>query len=76
MKTNKYNYYLVIQQNYGQGWEDVSQYNADSKGNCLERTEKVNSKGMKIMQSNCALDAKEYQLTGYSTRIINRKELN
>ena len=32
MKTNKYNYLKVIQQNYGQGWEDVSEYETNSQG--------------------------------------------
>jgi len=30
MKTNKYTYLKVIQQNYGQGWEDVSEYETNS----------------------------------------------
>lgn len=78
MKTRKYNYFLVIQQNFGFGWEDVSQYEATSTGTCLERTEKEYTKkdgttGKKSV-SLCLLDANEYRLMGYSTRIIFRKE--
>ena len=32
MRINKYNYFNVIQQNYGQGWEDVSFYESKSNG--------------------------------------------
>lgn len=76
MKNNKFTYYQVIQQNYGQGWEDVSHYKTNSSGYCIERTEKLNSKGKMQSFSNCSIDLKEYQLTGYPTRTINRKELN
>jgi len=74
----KFNYLLVIQQNFGQGWEDVSEYQATSTGNCLERTEKEYTKkngktGIRSV-SLCLLDANEYRLTGYPTRIIKRRE--
>lgn len=29
MKKNKYNYVIVIQGNYGYGWEDESEYDRD-----------------------------------------------
>jgi hypothetical protein len=73
MRTNKYNYLAVIQQNYGQGWEDVSEYETNSKGEPEEYTDKKDSKGYR--QSLLRLDLKEYKLTGYATRVINRKEL-
>ena len=79
-KQNKYNYLLTIQQYFGQ-WEDVSQYEANSSGYCKERTEKevINTKTGKPMKrslSNCSIEVKEYQLMGYPTRVIFRKELN
>lgn len=63
MKSNKYSYLNVIQQNYGQGWEDVSEYEA-------------NSKGVSIDKALLKKDLKEYQLMGYATRVIFRKQLN
>lgn len=76
-KQNKYTYYKVIQQNYGQGWEDVSQYETNSTGTPIEMTEctKIND----VKKQNISLfrhDFKEYKLTGYPTRAVNRKELN
>jgi len=78
MKANKYNYLLVIQQNTGQGWEDVSEYKANSKGKCLELhelTEISKKTGFPITRkiSLCLNDAKEYRLMGYPTRVIFRK---
>lgn len=81
-KINKYNYLNVIQQYYGQGWEDVSEYEADSQGRSIgealhsgkfvtnERTGRTRE--MTLLTH----DLKEYELTGYSTRVIFRKELN
>jgi|688.fasta_scaffold1299269_1 hypothetical protein len=71
MTQNKYNYLAVIQQNYGFGWEDNSEYITDSKGNPIEY--KI-IKGKKI--SLLRNDFNEYLKTGYATRIIKRKELN
>ena len=62
MKTTKCNYIKVIQQHYGQGWEDVSEYEANSTGSARDR---------KLLMH----DLKEYRLTGYPTRTIFRKEL-
>tara|TARA_R110002126_G_scaffold195662_1_gene343445 strand:- start:123 stop:323 length:201 start_codon:yes stop_codon:yes gene_type:complete len=56
-RVNKYSYVKVIQQHYGQGWEDNSEYTLNDR---------------ELMLS----DLKEYRLTGYSTRVINRKVLN
>lgn len=63
MKTNKYTYLKVIQQNYGQGWEDNSEYQTNSKGIAIDR---------ELLKA----DLKEYKLTGYPTRVIKRKQLN
>jgi hypothetical protein len=54
-------YYKVIQQHYGQSWEDCSQYETNSTGTlkpgeCLQH------------------DLKEYKLLGYPTRVIIRRE--
>lgn len=62
MKT-KYIYLKVIQQNYGNGWEDVSDYKTNSQGV---------TKDAKLLKH----DLKEYKLTGYTTRVVRRKELN
>jgi hypothetical protein len=74
MKTNKYNYILVIQQNNGYGWEDVSEYEATSNGTPKEFIKDANgvSKGSLYRH-----DLKEYifSKTG-ATRGIFRKELN
>ena len=81
MKQNKYNYLAVIQQHYGQGWEDVSEYETYSTGECKEKTEitvisKKTGLPVKRFTSLCRADFGEYQRTGYATRIIFRKELN
>jgi hypothetical protein len=60
-KMANYTYWKVIQQNYGQGWEDVSHYEANSKGY---------AKDYKLLFH----DLKEYRFMGYSTRVIFRKE--
>lgn len=66
VKVNKYGYVKVIQQHYGQGWEDVSEYECNSSYIPLEYNSKVlvNKYG------------REYMLLGYSTRVIKRKVLN
>lgn len=78
MKQNKYNYYLVIQQNYGHGWEDNSHYECSSAGSPIEKSHKfrLTKYGSKIPLSLHAHDLREYRLTGYATRSIFRKELN
>jgi hypothetical protein len=63
MKTNKYNYFKVIQQNYGQGFEDVSEYQTNSQGITKDR---------ELLKH----DLKEYRLMGYPTRVVQRKMLN
>lgn len=78
MRTNKYNYLKVIQQNYGQGWEDVSEYETNSQGTPKEfvQTKMASGNFINTKTSLLSHDLKEYRLTGYSTRVINRKELN
>jgi hypothetical protein len=77
MKNNKYNYLSVIQQHYGQGWEDVSEYETDSQYRNFEKSGSfyTDSKGRLKERSLIAHDLAEYRLTGYATRLINRKEL-
>lgn len=60
---NKYKYIKVIQQNYGQGWEDCSEYETNSS---------YITKDKGLLKH----DLKEYNLLGYPTRVIKRKELN
>lgn len=82
MKQNKYNYLNVIQQYYGQGWEDVSEYEADSKGRSINDSLHsgkfiTNPKTGSVKEITLlSHDLAEYQLTGYPTRVIFRKELN
>lgn len=77
MKKNKYNYFLVIQQNYGQGWEDNSFYLCSSSGTPIEKSHEFRTlkSGLKVPLSLHAHDLKEYRFTGYATRSIFRKEL-
>ena len=75
---NKYTYYQVIQQQYGQGWEDVSHYESNSQFLNFEKSGKtrVNKYGKVVEISLIGHDLNEYRTLGYPTRLINRKELN
>lgn len=77
MKSTKYNYLKVIQQNYGQGWEDVSEYQTDSVGTNIEMSGKfkILKNGRQIELAAITHDLKEYNLSGYPTRVIKRKML-
>jgi len=81
MKNNKYEYWNVIQQKYGQGWEDVSHYEANSQGQSIgdslhSGTFITNDKTGRTRELTLLThDLKEYRLTGYATRVIFRKEL-
>jgi len=77
-KQNKYKYLSVIQQYYGQGWEDVSEYETNSSYQNFEKSGifYTDAKGRQRERSLINHDLKEYRLTGYPTRLINRKELN
>lgn len=78
MKTLKWYYLNIIQQSYGQGWEDVSEYEANSQGKSKEMTDKftVSKNGVKRPISLLSHDLTEYKLMGYPTRVIFRKVLN
>jgi hypothetical protein len=77
MKANKYKYYVVIQQNYGYGWEDVSFYESNSNGVTSEMSGSFRElKNGRKRELTLEHDLKEYRLTNYPTRTINRKELN
>lgn len=56
----RYQYIKVIQQHYGFGWEDVSEYESTSNGIAKDR---------QLLNH----DLKEYRLTGYATRVIFRR---
>lgn len=76
MKTNKYTYLKVIQQSYGQGWEDVSEYETNSTGAPVEYLDRPKVDG--VSKSKLSLlrhDLREYKATGHPTRVIRRKEL-
>ena len=64
-RKNKYNYYKVIQGNYGYGWDDESFYPCNSTGY-------MPKKDRQLLRH----DLKEYRFSGGSHRIIFRKELN
>jgi hypothetical protein len=74
----KYSYFLVIQQNYGFGWEDNSFYPCNSKGIAKEIGHEFRTlkSGTKLFLSLHGHDLREYRLTGYPTRSILRKEIN
>lgn len=73
-KQTKYNYARVIQQHYGQGWEDVSEYETNSGYWKLEQSKTLSPTGKK--ESLLSHDLREYKTLGYPTRVINRKTLN
>lgn len=65
MATTKYNYKKIIQGHFGQGWEDVIEYNATSTGS-MTREERELLKN----------DLKEYKASGQgSYKVIFRKTL-
>lgn len=81
MKTNKYKYTKVIQQNYGygHGWEDVSEYDCNSQGVSIELSDTIRisqKTGRPIYITLLSHDLQEYKLMGYPTRVIFRKTLN
>jgi len=83
MKANKYNYCKVIQQHFGAyGWEDVSQYETNSKGELIGQDKEgskfetyINKHGKERKREITLLqqDFKEYLTCGYPTRVIFRK---
>ena len=77
-KVNKYNYLKVIQQHYGNGWEDVSEYECNSQFMNFDKSGSfyTDNKGRLKELTLITHDLREYRLTGYATRLICRKELN
>jgi hypothetical protein len=77
-RVNKYSYVKVIQQHYGQGWEDVSEYECNSSYIPLEYNDKVlvNKYGREYKGTLLKHDLREYMLLSYNTRVIKRKVLN
>jgi hypothetical protein len=55
----KFQYLLVIQQHFGDGWEDVDEYD----------------KHIPSERKAWKHDVREYRLLGYPTRTINRRVL-
>lgn len=75
--ANKYKYLKVIQQDTGSGWEDVSDYETDSTWQPLERVQKKFPSGRWHYSTTLLKeDLKEYKLTGYPTRVIQRRLKN
>jgi hypothetical protein len=66
MKHRKYTYEKIIQQNAGQGWEDVSSYPATSQGLALDRATR------ELLRH----DFREYARMGYPARVIFRRSLS
>jgi hypothetical protein len=60
IRVNKWINLKVIQQHYGNGWEDNSEYNTSEIG----------------YRELLKHDYKEYVLTGYPTRVVNRSVIN
>jgi hypothetical protein len=63
--SNKYQYEKVIQQDCGQGYEDVSTYPANSKGVAIDRETR------QLLQH----DFREYARMGYPARVVFRRTL-
>lgn len=62
MKTNKYNYYYVLQANYGYGWDDIVWYDTHDTEQML----------------SIKRDLRSYRENepGVPFRIVQRRELN
>ncbi len=78
-KKTKYSYSKVIQQAYGQGWEDVSEYDCNSQGVTTEMSGKFKElkSGSKRELTLLEHDLAEYRYKSqYPTRVIFRKTLN
>jgi len=67
MRANKYNYYKVIQGNYGYGWNDEDFHETNSLGSFKSEFDHQNFKD----------NLKAYRKNGGGVyRVIKRKELN
>ena len=77
--ARKYTYTNVIQQHFGHGWEDVSEYEANSKGQsigeALHSGKFVTSPKTGRTREITLLthDLIEYKTLGYPTRVIFRR---
>ena len=62
-KETKFNYFKVIQQNYGFGWESVSHYTCNSMGTVTELSGRIliNKTGRQIKETLLSHDLKEYR---------------
>lgn len=69
----KYNYVKVIQQNYGFGWEDNSEYACNSQGVTTEKAKIYPPHRTGKNELLITNDLREYRLTGYPTRVIFRR---
>ena len=65
MKTNKYNYFVVIQQNWGSGWDDVDFYETNSGFEMDKETRNAFKENIQLYRSEQAAPV----------RTIHRKEL-
>ena len=61
----KFNYQVVLQANYGYGWDDVDSYETNS-GFSLSRED----------AKDIVFQSKEYALTGARTRTVKRRTKN
>lgn len=77
MKPTKYDYAKVIQQNYGQGWEDVSEYPSNSQGITTEMSGvfQVSKNNVRRELKLITYDLRGYKELPYPTRVIFRKTL-
>jgi hypothetical protein len=74
MKNKKYNYLAVIQNHTCYGWEDVSEYETDSKFCPIEKNDKPNPKTGRP-ESLLSHDLREYRASNTGAyRVINRRE--
>lgn len=61
----KYIYYKVIQQNWGNGWDDVDFYETDSTGYMIKEDRKALSENLRLYR----------EAQPVPTRVIKRREL-
>lgn len=71
MKKNKYTYLIVLQGNYGCGWEDLS---AEDKNGPLSKDETGALRVTPRMRIKNNLRDYQQNAPGYSYRIIHRRE--
>ena len=69
----KFRYIKVIQQNHGQGWEDVKEYETNSQGYPKELTLIKNKFSREGYLTLLAYDLKEHRLLGHTIKVVRRK---